>query len=455
MKIKNICMIGLGYVGLTLSLVLSEKGLTIYGVEKNLEIIAKLKKKKAHFFEKGLDYLLKKYLNKNFFIAESIPATAAIDAFIITVGTPIDKKTKKPRNDYITAAAKQVAQKLQDGQIVILRSTVAIGTSREVVMPILKKTGKKFYLAFCPERTTEGVALKELKELPQIIGGLNETSIEKAMEIFRKITPTAIAVPSLEDAEMNKVLDNAYRDLTFACANEIALIAKKLGLDGYNVIRAGNLGYPRTNVPIPGFVGGACLEKDPWIFIDCVRKKTKYTPRLIKAAREINEELPVILAERIKENLQERKINKEKAKIFISGFAFKGRPETDDLRGSPTLDLVEALKNRQIKNIYGHDFVVGMEKIKNLAVKPASIKEGFHNADVVIFMNNHAGYENLNIESLLKKTKKGALFFDGWHIYDPKNIQELNHVTYEGIGIQLPLIVNPANRLNYKKWKKL
>lgn len=435
MKKENICIIGMGYVGLTLALVLLDDGFVVYGIEKNSKVLKSLKQGIPHFFEKGVDLLLKKYFNDRFFLFPSIPKNKEIDVFIITVGTPINKKNKNPMLKHLIEATKDVKTNLEDGQLVILRSTVPIGATRELVFPILKRSGKNFYLAFCPERTTEGVALKELKELPQIIGGLNEESVEKAMSVFRRVTPTVVVVASLENAEMNKMLDNAYRDLTFACANEIALIAKKLGLDGYELISAGNLGYPRTNIPVPGFVGGACLEKDPWIFIDAVFKKTGYMPKLIKTAREINENLPSHVARRIEEFLLDKNINIEIAKIFISGFAFKGRPDTDDLRGSPTLDLIDELIKRNIKNIYGHDFIVSFKEIEKLGVQPVKIEEGFRDTDVVVFMNNHPFYENLNLENLLMMMKKGGLFFDGWHIYEPQSVKELNHIIYEGLGV--------------------
>lgn len=435
MRIKNICVLGLGYVGLTLAAVLADRDFIVYGIEKNPETLEKLKRGQAHFFEKDLDNLLQKHLNKTLFLFDAIPNDKEINAFVVTVGTPIDKNTKKPNLEQILRVSEEIGAHLKDGQLVILRSTVPVGTSREVVFPILEKSGEKFHLAFCPERTTEGVAIQELRELPQIIGGLDEESIEMAMDIFRRITPTTVEVASLEAAEINKMIDNAYRDLLFACANEVALIAKKLGLDGYDVIKATNLGYPRTNIAIPGFVGGACLEKDPWIFMDCVFKKTGYMPKLVKAARETNEYLPYFVLERVEKHLKEKNIGNASAKILISGFAFKGKPATDDMRGSPTLDLLNALREKGFKTIYGHDFLIKPEKLKELGITPVSLEQGFDNADVVIFMNNSYSYSNLDIENLLLKMKKGGLFFDGWHIFIPENIKKMSHVVYEGLSV--------------------
>jgi len=432
MKIKNICVIGLGYVGLTLAVVLAEKGFRVLGVEKREEIINILKNGKSHFYEKGLEMLLKRYINKNLFFYTQIPDHEEIEAFIVAVGTPIDEN-KKPDLQYIIQTSREISEKLKTEQTVILRSTVPIGTTREVVLPILQKSGKKFYLAFCPERTTEGKALEELRTLPQIIGGLDEESVDRATDIFRKVTCTTIEVDSLENAEMNKIMDNTYRDLIFAYANEMSLICKKLGLDGNKVIEAANLGYPRTNIPIPGFVGGSCLLKDPWIFVDCVQQKINYTPKLASSARLINEGLANHVFERIKKYLKNKKLNKE-VKIFITGLTFKGNPDNDDLRGSTSIDLINKLLAEGFKNISAYDFNIREDRIKELNVVPNNLEEGFTGADIVLIMNNNYRYQDLDIESLIKKMNQGALFFDSWYIYNPKLIKELNWVCYESLG---------------------
>ena len=433
MKMKNICVIGLGYVGLTLAVVLAEKGFRVLGIERREEITDILKKGKAHFYEKNLDMLLKKYLNKNLFIYNGIPDDQEIDAFVIAVGTPVDEQ-RKPDLQFVIDTIETVSQKLREGQTIILRSTVPIGTSREVVYPLLAKSGKGFYLAFCPERTTEGKALEELRTLPQIIGGYDSESVDRANDIFRKVTCTTIEVESLETAEMNKIIDNTYRDLVFAYANEMSLICKKLGLNGNKVIEAANLSYPRTDIPIPGFVGGTCLLKDPWIFIDCVRKKTGYIPKLTKAAREINEDLTRHVLVRLVKYLEENDIPKKKVNLFISGLTFKGNPDNDDLRGSSSVDLLEKLKKSGFGNIYGHDFNLTEKTIKELGLKPCSLEKGFRDADIVLIMNNNYRYHNLDIERLIGLMKTGALFYDSWHIYDPGLIRDLNLVSYESLS---------------------
>ncbi len=431
MKFNNICIIGLGYIGLTLAVTLAKRGFNVSGIEKDLEKLEQLKKGKPHFYEKGLAELLIKHKEKNLELFDKIPSNKKIDTFIVAVGTPIDKVTKMPKMEYVKKAVGEIVPYLREGQLIILRSTVPVGVTRNIVLPILKKKCQNVCLSFCPERTVEGKAIMELSYLPQIIGALNEQSMLHSVEIFSRITPSIVRVSSLEAAEIIKLVDNSYRDLTFAYANEIALICKELNLDAGEVIESANSGYARTNISRPGFVGGVCLEKDPYILNNLVDSDHS----LIKVAREINESLPVHVLERIKKHLKEENRSFKKSKIFISGFAFKGQPETDDLRGSPTIDLLELLKKSQIKNIYGHDFIVKQENIKGLGVEPCSVERGFTDADIAVFMNNHKSYENLKIKNLVKKMKKGALLFDGWQLFS-KKLRNINYIKYESIGFK-------------------
>jgi UDP-N-acetyl-D-mannosaminuronic acid dehydrogenase len=219
--------------------------------------------------------------------------------------------------------------------------------------------------------------------------------------------------------------------MMFAYANQIALICKGLGLNASEVVEAANLGYPRSNVQKPGIVGGFCLEKDPHILINSANCDCS----LIKAAKSINEDIPSHILESIKEHAKKNNKALKDAKIFISGFAFKGHPETDDLRSSQAVKLASLLQENDM-NIYGHDFIVPENLINELKVKPCSIEDGFENADFVVFMNNHKKYNDIKIEDLIKKMKKDGFIFDGWQIfYDQlKNIS--SDISYESIGVK-------------------
>lgn len=438
MEVKNICIIGMGFIGTTLAAVLAEAGFEVYGIEKDKEKLEKLKHAKPHFYENGLPEVLSEQLNKNLFLFDKIPDDRKIDAFIIAVATPVDEQTKKPNLSYVKSAVDDMLPHFKEGQLVILRSTVPVGASRNVVLPMLQEKCKNIYLSFCPERTVEGKALEELKTLPQIVGGLDERSADISSQLFSQITPVIVRTSSLESAEIIKLINNSYRDFNFAFANQIALICKNLNLDAKEVVEAANFGYKRSNVLNPGFVaggkagfvGGVCLEKDPYILVD----SSGLDGGFIKAARELNEGLVKHVFDRATEHLKTKNIPLEDAKIFISGFAFKGHPETDDTRGSPALQLLNFFKDSKVKNIYGHDFVVKNEELEKIGVSPCAIEEAFKIADVLIFMNNHKKYADIIVGKLAEKMKGGTLLFDGWQIFSDK-IKDLD-INYESIGFK-------------------
>ena len=427
----KICIVGMGYVGLTLAVIMTEKGFEVTGVEVNGEICKQLNKGDPHFHENRLDILLKKHINNKLTIREEVTKEKQ-DVFIICVGTPISKEKKNPIMDYIIRSAQTVAESLDENNLVILRSTVPIGTTREIIKPILDKTGKKYRLAFCPERTAEGNALKELVELPQIISGIDEESVNLASNIFRKIVPTILEVSSLEAAETIKLVNNGYRDLNFAFANEVAIICEVFKMDALELIRAANFGYPRSNIPVPGFVGGACLEKDPYILAYSCKKKG-YVPELTLNSRKINELLPNYILNKIQKKITDLGKRIDGSKIFITGFGFKGEPETNDIRGSPTLELVSGFKQLGCNKIYGHDFIVKEELLEKEGIIPVSLIEGFKNADCVIFANNHKKYFTLDIKHYTDFLNKPAVFVDVWRIFNHNEVKGKD-IIYGGFG---------------------
>ncbi len=314
-----------------------------------------------------------------------------------------------------------------------------MGSSRNIVMRMIEKetglkSGKDFHFGFVPERTIEGNALYEQKHIPQIIGALDKESKIKIAKIFSVYNKKLVFVPDIEHAELCKIIDNTYRDVTFAYSNQMAMICEELGLD-FNMIRgACNNNYSRNNIPMasPG-VGGACLTKDPYILTDLCNK-LKVNTELIGSARAINETIVFHLAKKIVNRLTAIGKNAYSSKIFIMGFAFKGEPETDDMRFSTTLDLINYLKPF-CSSIYGYDAVVSKENIEASGATSCSIKDGFQKADVVVFMNSHKSHKNLNIKSLAKGSRKPLIFIDCWNLYDKEQIQEEGNIIYSSIGL--------------------
>ena len=432
---KDVCIVGMGYVGLTLAVAMAECGFEVLGVEINPTTTKALREGNAHFFELGLQSRLARQTkigNLKFETPDEAAGARKCRVFILTVGTPLNDEGD-PRMDMVERATKYVAEVMPEDSIVILRSTVRLGTTRKVVKPILEASGKHFRLAYCPERTIEGRALEELRSLPQIVGGLGDEDTWQATRIFQRLTPTTIRVSSLESAEIIKLLDNSFRDLSFAIGNEVALLCDAAGLDGIEVIKAANTGYERTNIAKPGFVGGPCLEKDPHILQHSLRD-FDYVPKLISNGRQLNEELPVIVSKTILDWSKSKGVDPD-MKIAICGLAFKGRPETDDLRGTPAKLIIKAIRRAFPRSrVFGQDFAVKDQDTATLGIQPASIEDAFEGASVVIIANNHTGYSRIDYETLSSGMKTPALIFDCWDCISADTSDFSAGVTYLRFG---------------------
>ena len=434
-KTRNVCVLGLGFVGLTLAVTFADIGTKVHGVDPSEHVRGCISEGKAHFHELGLDPLIKRYYGNNFTTGASLEESH--DVYIISVGTPVDPQ-KNPDMKYVRQAAESIAKYLKKGDLVILRSTVPVGTCRKTVVPLLEasglKAGKDFYLTFAPERTVEGKALQELRTLPQIIGGVNRVSVDMAANLFRQFAPHIVDVGSLEEAEMVKLINNSFRDVSFGFANEFSLLCDKLNLDAAKIIKSANDGYPRNRIPLPSpGVGGVCLKKDPYIYSRSGMDLGQVGSHLALQARRVNEHMPSYVAQKMDLFLREKGKDKG-SKLFIVGFAFKGRPETSDMRDSPTLDLVSELKKFGYTNVCGYDPVVPKSEVEQLGVSFEEVENGFTNADAVIIMNNHISYAKFDIYALLEKMNKPSIFFDGWHLFPPDDIMSVEGVSLSGLG---------------------
>ncbi len=434
---KKVVIIGLGYVGLTLALILAEKGFSVTGFDVDKKLIDSLRQMKAPFFEKGISRYITNHVGNNLLVTNN-SEEARGDIYIITVGTPIDRATKKPRIEHVEQAVTTIAVNLSKGNLVVLRSTVPLGVTRENVIPVLEKSsglkvGEDFYLAYCPERSIEGSALEELPHIPQIIAGYDRSSAEMASRFFNEMTATIVDVGELEAAELCKIMDNTFRDILFSYSNQMAEICEKTGLDFDLLVDAVNLKYGRNSIkkPSPG-VGGPCLSKDPYILLDVCRRYGIDAP-LIKAGREVNEWAPEKILFKAEQMLVKQGKNLKTAKIFIVGFAFKGTPETSDMRDSTTLHFLTELKKYSAQ-IYGYDPVVPASEILALGVEFVDIKQGFLGADAIFVMNNHKSYEDWNTTSLLETTSTPCLFYDAWRIFDRVEITSVKGIIYTGVG---------------------
>ena len=426
---RHVVVLGLGYVGLTLGLVLSDRGFLVTGVDLDNKKIDELKNKKSYVFENGLQELLREQSGKNFLPSLEIPDDG--DVYVISVGTPVAKVNKEkspiPILDYIKNLSTTLGKKLKPGNLVILRSTVPTGTTRKIVIPLLEKhsglkCGSDFHLSFAPERTAEGKALKELRELPQIIGGINKDSVEATAALFRELTPIIVRVSSLEAAEMVKLINNSFRDIIFSYSNYVTQIASQYNLDIVEIIKAANQGYPRDPVPLPSpGVGGPCLTKDPYIFSTITKLNFENELSLFEYGRLINENMHKYVVKKVISQIKCLNKDISKSKIFVCGLAFKGKPETGDVRNSSAVEIYHLLKP-YTKNIFGHDPVASINEIKNVGVTPIKFQEGVKNADVVLFLNNNIYYEKLDMFDVVRKMGNKPIIFDGWKIFRSDDI---------------------------------
>ena len=431
----DVGIVGLGYVGLTLGTAIAKSGLKVLGVEKNKEIVSIVNSGKSHFAELGLEQIIKEQIDNGNLIAKNkFDPTDRCKYFIITVGTPLDL-SGKPRLDMIKSAVSEIVNQINEGAVVIVRSTVEVGTTRNCIDLELKKTNKKYYLAMCPERTLEGNAIKELNTLPQIIGSDDLDTFDKVSKLFRKLTNSIIYVNSYEAAEIIKLVDNTYRDVQFGFANEVARMCDAVGVNAIEVIEAGKQNYPRTNVALPGLVGGPCLEKDPHIFNHSA-KKYGIDLEITKAARFVNENHPKELVSKIVERSCKSK-SIDKLKIVFLGMAFKGKPLTDDLRGSMATFVLKEFKRILPNSSMGiYDPVVSEQKLKSHypgCLIYENISDAVNKADVAMITNNNEIFSNQNLNQLISLLSPNGFIFDFWNNFS-KDPTAVNNEKYLSLG---------------------
>ena len=440
----GISVVGMGRVGLVLSCRLANAGFRVYGIESNKEVKKLLIQGSAPFYEPGLDEILKRCIEKRRMlvydeVVEEVEKN--VGAYIICVGTGINLTIKKPTLSDLRKASEDVASHLKKKDLVAVRSTVPVGTTRNLVKKILEKisglsAGNDFHLAYTPERVVEGAALEEGPTLPQIVGGIDKDSIKKATRIFNRLARTIVEVSSLETAEMIKLVDNTYRSVNIGLGNEIGLMCEILGLDAYEVVNAANYAYRRNDMMVPGAgVGGSCLIKDPWYLIDSANEQgLDVSLSIICAASKLNNYMPGHVMKLVKKGFREVGKDLKGSKILILGFAYKGEPPTDDTRFSPTEPVVKRLKKAGAE-VVGYDPAVSSERIEAMGAKVAqSIEEGAKGVDCIVIMTNSRVFKRLNFEELKGRVAEKCVIIDGWHIVD-KNSALANAFHYKCIGV--------------------
>ncbi len=436
-KVKShITLIGMGFVGITLAAHILNEGQNVLAIEKNHNIIKDLQNGIAsHVFEPGLEAILKKALESGRLKCNLKITNTESNIYIIAVGTPVDSKGIV-NTTAIEEACKNIGNWLKKEDHVMIRSTVPVGTTRSVITKILETSsglsgGTDFSVSFVPERTAEGAALEELKSLPQIIGSLTNACHEKAIKFWNNICPSLVSMKSLEAAELVKLSNNTFRDLSFAFANELSFLADKFNVNAFELITAANEGYPRNKIskPSPG-VGGYCLTKDPLLYNNSFTENRNDTTFGFQS-RQINQKAQEYPLQVINEFCKAHKLKLKYLKILIVGMAFKGEPETNDMRGSVSVDLLNNLLPL-VKQVWIFDWVISKKELKKLNDNVVDqLEQQINDFDIILIMNNHK--KNIIIETLISN-EKNKILFDGWHQINEALFKSQNNISYATLG---------------------
>lgn len=400
-KMKKVCVIGLGYIGLPTATVLAHNGFEVHGVDINEKAVELINNGQVHIYEPDLDIMVKKAVESGNLKASVVPEKA--DVFIIAVPTPF-KENHKPDLTYVEQATRSISPYLEPGNIVILESTSPVGTTEKVAEWILEERAdlsidenheKRIFVSHCPERVLPGKILKELIENDRIIGGINEESTKRTVEFYKNFVKGKILETNARTAELSKLTENAFRDVNIAFANELSMICDELNINVWELINLANH-HPRVNILQPGpGVGGHCIAVDPWFIVDAAPE----TAKLIRTARIVNDSKPYFIIEKIKEATK----NLQNPTIACLGLAFKAN--VDDLRESPAVKIV-----KELSAIYDQTIYVAEPHIEELPkdllefnVQLVKTEEAIEKADVVVLLVDHDYFKVIDKKALSNK----------------------------------------------------
>lgn len=393
-QIKKVVMIGLGYIGLPTASIIASRGVDVIGVDVNPAVVETINSGRVHIVEPDLDTIVRSVVSIGKLKAQQEPETA--DVFIIAVPTPL-KSGNKPDISYVEAAAKSIAEYLKSGDLIILESTSPVGTT-EHISKLLKdirsdltfpheSTQPDISISYCPERVLPGRVLYELIDNDRIIGGVTSNCAKNAKQLYKLFLRGKCILTSARTAEMCKLVENAYRDVNIAFANELSMICEDLNINSWELIKLANH-HPRVNILQPGCgVGGHCIAVDPWFIVHSSPKKAK----LIKTSRVVNDSKPKFILEKIKKSAKRFK----NPVIACLGITFKA--DIDDFRESPALEIVRNLAHSKIGRILVVDPYVTrlppiIEKYSNIEL--ANCNEVVRSADVLTVLVDHSEFKN-------------------------------------------------------------
>ncbi|TKB46151.1 UDP-N-acetyl-D-mannosamine dehydrogenase [Thalassotalea mangrovi] len=417
---NTVSVIGLGYIGLPTAAAFAARKVKVTGVDVNPNTVDTINKGEIHIVEPELDMIVHAAVTEGYLKATTIPEPA--DAFLIAVPTPFKKgssnesENHEPDLSYIEAAAKSIAPVLKKGDLVILESTSPVGATEQMAkwlaearfdltFPQTAGEDSDIRIAHCPERVLPGHVMRELVENDRVIGGMSLKCSEYAIELYKVFVEGECVVTNARTAEMAKLTENSCRDVQIAFANELSIICDELDIDVWELISLANR-HPRINILQPGpGVGGHCIAVDPWFIVS----KTPELARIIKTARKVNDAKPEWVIEKVKLAVAEFLMaNPEKTakSVTIACYGLTFKPDIDDLRESPALEITKKLTEmHQGSLIAVEPNVVSLPEHLN-HIKLVDIKKAAH-ADIKVLLVDHKEFKALNEVSGLKVDTKG------------------------------------------------
>ena len=423
----TIAVYGLGKLGLPVATVFADKGAKVIGVDVNERVVELINSGSNHLVEEpALSELLKKNVEAGRLKAtvDGIKAAEIADVMIIAVPTLVEDE--RPKLDALLEVAEKISKSIKKGDIVITECTMPPGGTEKLI-PLLEKSGLRlgeFGIAHAPERMSTGTAVDDItKKYPKIVGASDQKTLEAVIGLYEAINEKGvIPVSSLKAAEAVKVFEGVYRDVNIALANELALWCEEQGLDVYEIIKAANT-QPYCNIHLPGAgVGGHCIPVYPWFIISSAKRNM----RLLRTAREINEEMPKHVVYLLVKALNENGIPMKGSKILVLGLTYRGGVK--EFYKSPAIRIIEGLK-KWGSIVYAYDPLCNEEDARKLGVR---WKSDFEGVDAIVVATDHREFKEINLEEVAEKVRH-KIIVDGRRVFDREEALRLGFV-YLGVG---------------------
>jgi UDP-N-acetyl-D-mannosaminuronic acid dehydrogenase len=412
MEFNKICVLGLGYIGLPTASTFATNGLKVVGVDVNFQIVDGLKNGELLIYEPGLRTLVQAAVRSGNLIASRTPEPA--DAFIIAVPTPF-YDDKRADLSFVISATESIVPHLRQGNLVILESTSPPRTTMDVVAPILERSGLKagqdFHLAYSPERVLPGQILRELIENARVIGGVDRASAEAGRDLYATFVRGEIILTNATTAEMVKLMENTYRDVNIAIANEFSRLADHFGIDVWEAIAIANR-HPRVRILNPGpGVGGHCISVDPWFLVEAAPDLTSLT----RTSRQVNDSQPEFVVQLVK-----RALGGELAGVRIAALGLSYKADVDDTRESPAIEVARILKKEGATVLAYEPFKPEL-KLPDLDMV-RTLAEAIKDADLLLLLVGHTPLRNIEPHVIAQLTPARVVVdtVHGWSAADWK-----------------------------------